>query len=98
MIAAISASEFYGIDYVGNLSAFAAWVFIVGGFICLAVESEDIFAKLKYPLLLKATQYAMIALMISVGWIFTGAFYFIAAICMHIKYSIYKDELNKTSA
>ena len=97
MTVAISASEFYGIDYIGNLSAFVAWVFIIGGFICLAGKSEDIFGKLKYHALLKAAQYAMIALIISVGWIWTGAFYFVAALCMHIKYLIYKDELNKAS-
>lgn len=97
MIASISASEFYSVDYIGNLAAFVAWVFIVGGFICLAVKSEDIFGKLKCHALTRTTQYAMIAMMVSVGWIWTGACYFVVAILMHLKYSIYKDGLNEAA-
>lgn len=95
MILGIYIGEFYGIDSIVNLTAFAAWIFIIVGFVCLAAEPKDLFSNVKFIPLLRLVQYAMIAVMVSVGWIWTGAFYFIASICMHLKYLIYKDEIKK---
>ena len=96
MIFAIYLDEFENVEYAGNLAVFTAWFFIIAGFLLLFADPKDLFDKKTIlPKVSKTYQYIMIAFMVSIGWTWTGLFYFVAALFMQIKHSTYKDTLNK---
>jgi len=99
MIAAVAADEFYGIEYAGNLAGFAVWFLIICGFIALFAEPKDLFVRNPYMRLPQMIiRYALICLLVAVGWTGSGLFFFLVSLCLDIKYSTYKDELAKKSA
>lgn len=93
MILLMYADEFKGIDYAGNIAIFAAWFFIVCGFICLFSNPEELYKKpRRFGALSKTTQYLMIGFMVAIGWTVTGLFLLITTICLHVKYLAYKNK------
>lgn len=98
MASCIWADEFMRVEYAGNLAIFAAWFFILTGFIALFAPPERLFdGSLLLPAVSKAAQYLVIGFMVTIGWTVTGSFYFLVAIAMHIKHSAYKDTLKSTA-
>ena len=89
----IIASEFYGLEYAGNVAMFVAWCIVGLGFIALAGDPEVLAAgNTKFKWLCRSATILTILAMAAAGWLVTALFYASIVFLLQTKVETWRNE------